>query len=1078
MFEQPDAAGCPACGAPRPRAGWPADPRLGTIVAGGQFRVTGRLGAGGFGTVYRVETVVGGLQRALKVLHPHWAADPRTRERFVNEALVLEQLNHPNIARCYAAGTLDGGHDLYLLLELVEGAPLSSVIGGPGQQALDPLRAVRLAKQVASGLVVVHRNEVLHRDLTPQNVLVTRDATGAELVKLVDFGIADALEADTVTGGTIIGTPIFLPPEQLAGGPAADRRADLWQLGALLYMMLTGRPPYAPGAGGLADLLASHAAHRDAGPAPSARCAATRACPALDVLVQRLLASSAERRPRSAAQVCEELAHIEHLLAPGGHADGPRALLEALAAQPGEHAWWAICRHLEGHPEAERLAEAADALLAGWPDALRRAPLHWWDAVKRGAPHRLWPLARTLDLSGLGIGDEEIEAVVSQPALSTITRLSLARNQLGPAGAAVVAAATSLRGLVSLDLSDNRIGSVGTAAIAASEALARVVVLDVAGNGLGARGAEALAAARMTLRELDASDNDLGPDGAAALAGSAAMAGLERLSIADNAIGSDGLGALAVSRTIVALRHLDASHNGIGAGGAAALALSHNLGALAALSLARNPIGLEGAGLLLASNRFAALECLDLSSTGLGASGAMSLASWPFARRLKRLAVSDNDLGDAGLAALLGGPFLSGLRSLAAAQNRITAAGVSLVGGAPPELDTLDLSANPLGAEGATALAAVLPRLRLRSLALDDCGLGGRGLAVVLAATPATLERLSAAGNGLGPDGARVVAGVDAACRPGAVDLSRNALGPEGLDALTRAAAFAGVRSAALASNGLGTGDGTAMAGALDRLAALDRLVLADNAITDGAAAALAVAATAGRLAALDLSLNRIEDAGASALARGAWPCLRALDLDRNGLGLGAAASLVGSPGLPVLCRAGFTGNAIGGRIDLRSLSRRTVERLEASFAEVSADGAGFAERFYTRLFERYPSLKPLFAHVSMRRQQQHLLQALTLVIDHLRAPDLVTPQLEALAVRHAGYGAYPSQYQIVTAVILDTLRETLGARWTDEVEAAWHDGLEAIAAVMIGAGAPGGRQNQESRIENQATEAAASPPS
>jgi serine/threonine-protein kinase len=149
---------CGSCAASRPDGGWPLDPRLQTIVAGGQYRVLRRLGAGGFGTVYEVETLVGGLRRALKVLHPERAQDARTRERFINVAIVLEQLNHPNVARCYAAGVLDGGHALYLLLELIDGVPLSSLLehadGTPAP--FDPLRAARVGKQIASGLVAVH----------------------------------------------------------------------------------------------------------------------------------------------------------------------------------------------------------------------------------------------------------------------------------------------------------------------------------------------------------------------------------------------------------------------------------------------------------------------------------------------------------------------------------------------------------------------------------------------------------------------------------------------------------------------------------------------------------------------------------------------------------------------------------------------------------------------------------------------------------------------------------------------------------------------------------------------------------
>jgi hypothetical protein len=115
----PDLAtpNCEQCGSKRPLVGWPEDPWVGKKVAGGQYRVLRRLGSGGFGVVYEVETLVGGLKRALKVLMEHWVMDEKVRHRFVNEAMVLEQINHPNVARCFSAGIMDDGAGLYLLFE-------------------------------------------------------------------------------------------------------------------------------------------------------------------------------------------------------------------------------------------------------------------------------------------------------------------------------------------------------------------------------------------------------------------------------------------------------------------------------------------------------------------------------------------------------------------------------------------------------------------------------------------------------------------------------------------------------------------------------------------------------------------------------------------------------------------------------------------------------------------------------------------------------------------------------------------------------------------------------------------------
>ncbi|MDH4067040.1 MAG: serine/threonine protein kinase, partial [Acidobacteriota bacterium] len=326
-----DDTTCATCQAERPVLGWPRDRRLGATLAGGQYRAIRRLGRGGFGTVYLVESVVGGLRRALKVLHTEWASDPTMRDRFVHEAIVLEQIHHPNVARCYGVGTLDDECDLYLAIEYVEGPSIARAMGTDTASAapMEVTRAVRIARQVAAGLAAAHAVHVLHRDLKPENVLLAQPGTSSEQAKLIDFGIAKSLERTAAGTSVIMGTPQFMAPEQL-GLAAQDGRLDLWQLGAVLYFMLTGRPPYAgeTDAAGLAEAF-----RRDwnEGPRPSEPVPALRAHPALDDLVSRLLAGDPRRRPPTAGVACNELARVEHQLAPAPSYN-PLALLEALCA--------------------------------------------------------------------------------------------------------------------------------------------------------------------------------------------------------------------------------------------------------------------------------------------------------------------------------------------------------------------------------------------------------------------------------------------------------------------------------------------------------------------------------------------------------------------------------------------------------------------------------------------------------------------------------------------------------------------------------------------------------------------------
>ncbi len=413
--------------------------------------------------------------------------------------------------------------------------------------------------------------------------------------------------------------------------------------------------------------------------------------------------------------------------------------------------------------------------------------------------------------------------------------------------------------------------------------------------------------------------------------------------------------------------------------------------------------------------------------------------------------MADNQFGDAGLAALLGAGHLSGLRTLSVAQNGITGAGATLLGSAPPEIERLNVSSNDLGPDGATALAAALPRMRLKALQIDAAGLGSEGLARVIQAGRGLLTQVGAARNDLGSEGAARLGSVPEAASVRRLDLAGNALGANGIAALGRSPYLKNLRQLGLDSNEIGDEGGVALEQALDSLPNLEELQLQDNDLGPIAAAAIATSPLAARLLALGLAHNRLGDAGAAALAHGpGWYALRLLDLERNGISLGAAASLLTAPNAALLTRVNFTHNALAGQTDLYSLTQRKVALLESSFAKIAAERADFSERFYGRLFARYPAVKPLFANVSMRKQQQHLMDALATVIDNLRQPEAVEGALLALGRRHVDYGAAPSYYHAVTSTLIATIKDVLGAAWSEELDEAWQDGLEAVTAIML----------------------------
>src|SRR5262249_44288512 len=207
----------------------------------GPYEIIAPIGAGGMGEVYRARDTKLKREVALKLLPDAFAGDPERMARFQREAEVLASLNHPNIAHVY------GVEERALVMELVEGAMLPAPV--PLEMALD------YARQIAEALEYAHERGVIHRDLKPANIKVTAEGT----VKLLDLGLAKAIEdpvrpgehlsnSPTLTWGAtrvgmIMGTAAYMSPEQ-ASGKAADRRADIWSFGAMLYEMLAGKKAF------------------------------------------------------------------------------------------------------------------------------------------------------------------------------------------------------------------------------------------------------------------------------------------------------------------------------------------------------------------------------------------------------------------------------------------------------------------------------------------------------------------------------------------------------------------------------------------------------------------------------------------------------------------------------------------------------------------------------------------------------------------------------------------------------------------------------------------------------------------
>jgi eukaryotic-like serine/threonine-protein kinase len=266
-------------------------------LLGGRYRIAGLLGVGGMGMVYRAEDEQLGLTVAVKVLRPDIGQDGQRLERFKQELLLARQVSHPNVVRIHDIGTDD---DLvFLTMDFVAGRSLRELLAD--ERRLPPDRAAEIARQLALALEAAHRAGVVHRDLKPANVLVDESAAGLR-VAITDFGIARSLAGAGMTvPGTVLGTLVYLSPEQ-ARGDAVDGRSDLYALGLVLYEMLTGELPFS--AATEAEMLAQ----RLTGAPRHLRFAGVAVPPRLSALVQRLLARDPARRPAGAAEVAEELA--------------------------------------------------------------------------------------------------------------------------------------------------------------------------------------------------------------------------------------------------------------------------------------------------------------------------------------------------------------------------------------------------------------------------------------------------------------------------------------------------------------------------------------------------------------------------------------------------------------------------------------------------------------------------------------------------------------------------------------------------------------------------------------------------
>jgi serine/threonine-protein kinase len=280
----------------------PTGPRPGDLIAG-KYRLERLLGEGGMGAVYAASHTQLREPVALKFLRAAAARSPDLVERFKREARAAVRIKSEHVARVLDVGTLPTGEP-FMVMEMLAGMDLHKLSAARGPLPI-PEAAVFLT-QVCDAVSEAHLYGIVHRDLKPANLFLTRRADGSPLVKVLDFGISKVSgeeEDQNLTATTdVLGSPLYMSPEQIRSPRDVDARADVWALGAILYKLLTGKAAFA------AQTSSASLAKIVADPPPPLRAARPDAPAELEALVLRCLEKDVTRRVQSAAELARALA--------------------------------------------------------------------------------------------------------------------------------------------------------------------------------------------------------------------------------------------------------------------------------------------------------------------------------------------------------------------------------------------------------------------------------------------------------------------------------------------------------------------------------------------------------------------------------------------------------------------------------------------------------------------------------------------------------------------------------------------------------------------------------------------------
>jgi serine/threonine-protein kinase len=271
----------------------------------GKYRLKKSIGRGGMGEVW--EAYHSGLQGnvALKILRPDQDTNPEVVQRFEQEVSAMCRLTHPNTVRVFDYGVTEDGI-WYYAMELLEGQTLHELV--KSQKRLETNRALYIAHQATRALAEAHTQGIVHRDIKPENIFVTQAGGEADFVKVLDFGIAklshEAANSTLTRTGAIFGTPTYMSPEAAKGQPM-DPRSDVYGMGAVLYCMLAGHPPFQ--SSNATELLLAHA---QTPPRPLRDLDDLEVPAEVDTLVLRCLAKKPDDRFADAGQLARAIERL------------------------------------------------------------------------------------------------------------------------------------------------------------------------------------------------------------------------------------------------------------------------------------------------------------------------------------------------------------------------------------------------------------------------------------------------------------------------------------------------------------------------------------------------------------------------------------------------------------------------------------------------------------------------------------------------------------------------------------------------------------------------------------------------